>query len=64
MALRQEQIVFALTAGLLGLLLFSGPDDGAASSTRRRRSAGPSSSAMEVQEFTAPDLSLVMASER
>ena len=64
MALRQEQIVFALTAGLLGLLLYSGSDGGAASSTRRRRPAGPSSSATEVQEFTAPDLSLVMASER
>lgn len=64
MALRQEQVVFLFSAGLLGLLLYSGSDDSAVSSTRRRRAAGPSNAGAEVQEFTAPDLSSAIASER
>jgi len=64
MALRQEQVVFLFSAGLLGLLLYSGSDSSDVSSSRRRRSAGPSSAGAEVREFTAPDLSSAVAAER
>lgn len=58
MAVRQEQVVLAATAALLGLLVWNGADSGV--SVRAKRPAGPP----PFQSWPAPDTSRALPAER
>ena len=66
MAIRQEQVVFLVAVGVLGLLMYGGSGDGASEGANRRRSRStrPASQVIDAEHYPTPDLSRVIAIDR